>query len=85
VLAVAGAAVLDDVAPVLPAAAARRLRAWFLTGDRDFARAAVLETRDVFVSAGVECQLSDVPGVGHGFPPDFDERLPAALDFLAVD
>jgi predicted esterase len=85
VLAVAGAASLDDVAPVLPDAAGRGLRAWFLTGERDFVRAAVLETRDAFVAAGVECRLTDVPGVGHTFPPDFDDRLPSMLDFLAAD
>jgi pimeloyl-ACP methyl ester carboxylesterase len=84
VLAVAGAAALDDVASALPAAAERHLRAWFLTGDRDFALRAVVETKEAFVAAGVECRLTDVPGVGHGFPPDFDDRLPAILDFLAA-
>jgi pimeloyl-ACP methyl ester carboxylesterase len=84
VLAVAGAASLDDVLPVLPAAAERHLRAWFLTGDRDFAHPAVLETRDAFVETGIECRLTDVSGVGHTFPPDFDDRLPAMLDFLAA-
>jgi len=82
VIAVAGAADLDAVTPALPAAAARGLRVWFLTGDRDFVLPAIERTRAAFDEAGIETRLTVVPGVGHAFPPDFDARLPELLDFV---
>jgi predicted esterase len=82
VIAVAGAADLDAVAPRLPEAARRGLRAWFLSGDRDFALPAIRATRDAFDAAGIETRLTVEPGLGHAFPPDFDDRLPGMLDFV---
>jgi predicted esterase len=81
VIAVAGAA-LDQLTPLLPGAAERGLRVWFVTGDRDFARSAVLAAHEAFVDAGIDCRLTEIAGRGHAMPPELDEQLPEMLAFV---
>jgi predicted esterase len=82
VIAVVGTPAVDDVADVLPAAAERGLRAWFLTGDLDFTAPAVRAAHAAFEAAGVSCRLTETAGTGHAFPPGFDELLPGLLEFV---
>jgi len=81
VIAVAGAA-LDQITPLLPAAAERGLRVWFVTGDRDFARQGVLTAHAAFVDAGVDCRLTEIAGRGHAMPPELDDQLPEMVAFV---
>ncbi len=81
VIAVAGAS-LEQLAPLLAAAAEGGLRVWFVTGDRDFARAGVLAAHAAFVEAGVGCRLTEIAGRGHAMPPELDEQLPEMLAFV---
>lgn len=82
VIAVVGALPADDMADLLPAAAERGLRAWFLTGDRDFAAPNVRAAHAAFDAAGIDARLTETAGVGHAFPPAFDELLPGMLEFV---
>jgi predicted esterase len=82
VIAVAGAPPVEEVAPLLPAAAGRGLRAWFVTGEADFAAAAVRAAHAAFEEAGIECRLTVTDGAGHAFPAGFDELLPEMLSFV---
>jgi predicted esterase len=81
VIAVVGTPDVEDVADRLPAAAERGLRVWFLTGDVDFAAPAVRAAHAAFGAAGIECRLTETAGIGHAFPPAFDEMLPGMLEF----
>ncbi|HEY7280203.1 MAG TPA: hypothetical protein VID47_01310 [Actinomycetota bacterium] len=81
VVAVAGAG-LDQLEPMLPGAAERGLRVWFVTGDRDFAREGVLAAHAAFVDAGIDCRLTEIAGRGHAMPPELDEQLPEMLAFV---
>lgn len=74
-----------DVAPLLPlldGAAQRGLRGWLLTGERDYGRAQAETLHAEMVRYGLACELVVVPGLEHDFSLDFEERLPAALDFV---
>ena len=64
------------------AAAKRGVRGWLLTGDRDAARQAVELLHVQLRDAGMDCRLDVIPGLGHTFPGDFEDRLRKALPFL---
>ena len=68
----------------LDAAAARGVRVWFLTGDRDFARQRVEEAHAAFSGHGIESRLTVEPGIGHAVPPAFGERLPEMVAWVAA-
>jgi predicted esterase len=63
-------------------AAEHGLRGWLITGDRDAARQAVEVLHAQLSQAGLDCRLDHVPGLGHRFPDDFEERLGAMLPRL---
>lgn len=75
---------ITDPAPLLPlvAAAARGLRGWTLTGERDGCRPRVEALHAHMTATGLPCALEVLPGLGHDFPHDFAERLPAALGYV---
>ncbi len=64
------------------AAAARGLRGWLVTGDRDTTRQAVRSLHRQLAAEGMECRLDDIPELGHQYPRDFSERCVEALEFL---
>jgi dienelactone hydrolase len=64
------------------AAAKRGVRGWLLTGDRDAAQQAVELLHVQLRDAGMDCRLDVIPGLGHTFPGDFEDRLRKALPFL---
>ena len=64
------------------AAAARGLRGWLVTGDRDPTRQGLLTLHRELTSQGMACRLDDIPGLGHEYPRDLAERCVSALDFL---
>lgn len=82
VIAVVGTPAVDDVSDLLPAAAERGLRVWFLTGDRDFAAPAVRAAHATFEAAGIDVRLAETAGTGHAFPPEFSQLLPEILRFV---
>jgi hypothetical protein len=64
------------------AAAARGLRGWLVTGNRDTTREGLLTLHRELTGEGMECRLDDIPGLGHEYPADFSRRCVEALDFL---
>jgi predicted esterase len=68
--------------PLVAAAAARGLRGWILTGEHDGCRPGVEALHGGMTAAGLPCVLEVVQGLGHDFPTDFGERLPAALEHV---
>lgn len=76
---------ITDPAPLLQlvaAAAARGLRGWLLTGEKDGCRPGVEALHRHMEAEGRPCVLCVVPGLGHDFPNDFAARLPAALEYV---
>lgn len=82
---VAGLADLDLLEQTAEAAARRGVRGWLLTGDHDAAQQAVELLHAQLSGAGIACRLDVIPGLGHTFPQDFEDRLKAALPFLLED
>jgi dienelactone hydrolase len=66
----------------LKAAAARSLRGCVLTGENDVLLEPTLQFQAAAEAAGLELRVEIEPGLGHEFPPDLDERIPRALDFV---
>lgn len=73
---------LQDVSATARDAAARDLRAYLLTGDRDTTRDQVEHLYGDLIAGGVKAELDLVPGLGHEFPDDFPERLRRAIEFI---
>jgi pimeloyl-ACP methyl ester carboxylesterase len=73
---------LPDVPATARDAAARGLRAYLLTGDRDTTRDQVEHLYADLLAGGVQAELDVVPGLGHEFPDDFPERLHRAVGFI---
>ena len=79
---VAGLADPDLVEQAGPAAARRGVRGWLLTGTVDAARQAVETLHAQLGEQEIPCRLDVLPDHGHTFPPDFPDRLRAALPSL---
>jgi hypothetical protein len=73
---------VEDGPAAARGAAARGLRAYLVTGDRDTMRDQVEHLNADLVAGGVQVKLDLVAGLGHEFPNDFPERLPSAVEFL---
>ncbi|MBC7169574.1 hypothetical protein H5T54_01375 [Candidatus Bipolaricaulota bacterium] len=65
-----------------PHAARRGVRGWILTGDKDPRVGKVRDLHELLVHAGLTCQLTVVPGLGHEIPEDLPARLAWALEFV---
>ncbi len=63
-------------------AAERGLRGWIITGEHDHFRPDAEFLCELLQKAGVACELTVVPGLGHDFPNDFGTRLSAAIGFV---
>jgi predicted esterase len=57
-------------------------RFWFLTGERDVGRDAIEAGDEALQACGFDSRLEVMPGLGHAFPDDFQDRLPEALEFV---
>jgi predicted esterase len=73
----------DKWAPLIEASQGRGLRGYLVVGEQDIfcyegtqALAALLKSRDI------PCELEVHPNLGHDFPPDFQQSLARALEFL---
>jgi predicted esterase len=73
----------QSLAPLLDARAAHELRGYIVVGEND---AACLKTSrevaDLMETRGMDCELEVHAGLGHAFPPGFDQILPNALRFV---
>jgi hypothetical protein len=76
---------VPDVAGAAQDAAARGLRAYLLTGDRDTTRDQVEHLYADLLAGGVLAKQEVVPDLGHEFPDDFPERLRRAIAFILDD
>jgi predicted esterase len=73
----------DKWVPLIEASQARRLRGYMTIGEQDVfcykgtqALTALLKSRDV------PCELEVHPNLGHDFPPEFQQSLTRALEFV---
>jgi predicted esterase len=57
-------------------------RAILVAGEQDVRAEDARRLASMLERAGGRVLLDVLPGVGHEFPPDWDDRLPAALSFL---
>jgi predicted esterase len=67
---------------LLPDAAARGVRGWIISGERDYGRADAESLHARLNAAGIACGLEVVPGLGHDIPDDFATRLSVAMSFV---
>lgn len=82
-LAVVGAPPPHEVEPHLAAAAARRLRSYFVGGGADgFTLPRQHELHQRLVAAGVASQLQVIEGMPHVYPPNWPAVAHEALHFL---
>jgi acetyl esterase/lipase len=73
----------EDWAPQIAAVAERGLRVYLLVGDKDDGcYPGTLRLAEMLRAANVPCELKVYPGMGHVYPPDFDEMLVTALNFI---
>jgi len=63
-------------------AAARGIKGYIITGDRDQFYQGACRLQDAMEKNGLLCKLDVRPGMGHRFPPDFSDTLLRALDFI---
>jgi predicted esterase len=69
--------------PIIEAAQDKKVRGVFIIGGKDAAYQQTRELAQMLNDTGIECQVLDYPEMGHTFPPDFAERLPELLNFIA--
>ena len=73
----------DKWVPIIEASQARGLRGYMVVGEQDIffyegtqTLAALLKSRDIL------CELEVHPNLGHDFPPEFQQSLSRALEFV---
>ena len=77
---------LPDVNALLPALDAGQghgLRVYLVASDDDFYCLEVAQKLAVLLPRyGIDCRLETYPNLGHSFPPPFESRVPAALEYV---
>jgi dienelactone hydrolase len=73
----------QSLAPLLDACDPRALRGYIVVGENDQGCLKTsYEIVDLMTSRDMACEIKVYPGLGHVFPPDFDQVLPRALRFV---
>ncbi len=74
---------VDSLLPVLEAHPPQGLQAYLIASDDDIYCLEVARKLAVLLPRyGLDCQLETYPLLGHSFPPPFESRLPAALEYV---
>jgi len=76
---------VDDLSfytPLLEGAASRRVRAYVLSGEKDHFLENTKKLYQEMTKVGIHCKLEVVRGLGHDFPPNFDDYIDEALNYL---
>ena len=73
---------VEELIPLLKAAAERGLGGWIITGERDPCLEPTRRFHEQALKHGLRCELFVKPGMGHAFPVDFDTDLLQALAFF---
>lgn len=77
---------VESVVPLLEARRPRGLRAFIAAGERDrYCYGVAQRLAALLPQYGVACRLETYPGLEHGFPQDFESRLPHALEYVLED
>jgi predicted esterase len=85
-IAVVGTADPSSIEPSLEGAANRGVRGvMFGGGDDRLSLGWQRSAHDELARRGIPIQFEEVPGLGHWYPDDFDQRLQRGLDFLLID
>lgn len=74
---------VNNLLPALEKNAPYVLRAYIVAGTRDeYCHQVALQLVDLLPHYGVQCKLDVYADMEHKFPVDFEQKLPAALDFV---
>jgi predicted esterase len=74
---------VDSLLPVLAARPAAGLRVYLVASDDDpYCFDVARKLSAILPHYSIACELETYPKVGHSFPPAFEERLPAALEYV---
>jgi predicted esterase len=75
----------EEWAEQIATLAERGVRVYLLVGDKDDGcYPGTLRLAEMLRAANVPCELKVYPGMGHVYPPDFDEVLITALKFITA-
>ena len=73
----------DNMIPYLEKRSQDGLRAYLVASERDqYCLGIARRLAELMSQYGIPCQLEIYPDGGHSFPPQFESKLPQALDFL---
>jgi predicted esterase len=73
---------IDTLASTLPARPIPNVHIYIVSGAEENDRGRFTKLETLFSEKGVPFQHETVPGIGHEFPPDFDQTLQRAMDFI---
>jgi predicted esterase len=74
---------VDRLIPVLEARQANELRAYLVASDDDpYCHEVARKLAILLPRYGIGCEIETYPHLGHSFPPPFESRLPAALEYV---
>lgn len=75
----------EEWQPQIATLAARGVRVYLLIGDKDDGcYPGTVRFAEMLRAANVPCEMKVYPGMGHIYPPDFDEMLITALKFITA-
>ncbi len=78
-----GGAAAEQVASLVPQGAARRVRTYLVTGERDYALDSTRALGRALAAAGAPVGLVVEPHLGHRYPPDLPHVLERGLSFCS--
>jgi predicted esterase len=73
---------IDALAPTLPARPIPNVRTYLVSGAEEDDEGMFAKMGALFTEKGIPFHHEIVPGIGHEFPPDFDQTLQRAMDFI---
>ena len=74
---------VESLLPALDSGQGQGLRAHMVASDDDvYCLEVAHKLADLLPRYGIDCRLETYPKLGHSFPPPFESRVPAALEYV---
>ena len=73
---------LSSYTPLLERGAKKGVSVYMLSGEKDYFLENIKKLYQEMIKAEIHCKVEIVPGLGHDFPPNFDDYIDEALDYL---